>query len=179
MPNSKPADKIFTQHARSIAEEAIMIGLILLSLIGIGVMRFSPSDGYIYWISMIFVFGMAAMAISYLQAKQGVHIIRNIWVEQSLHWFGAILATGGTLVLAHLTVLDDDSTGLVLLLILSLATYTDGLRIGWRFGLVGNFLGLTAIAIPFSEYFMWLLFVIAALTIGLTIYLEKRPATTR
>jgi len=177
MLNSKPIDKIFSQHARSIAEEGIMIGLILLSLIGIAIMQFSPSDGYIYWILMIFVFGMAAMAISFLQAKQGVHVVKNIWVEQSIHWFGAILATGGTLVLLYLKVLDDNSAGLVLLLILSLATYIDGLRIGWRFGLVGNFLGLTAIAIPFFEYFMWTLFVMAALTIALTLYLEKRTAS--
>ena len=174
MPESKISTKFFYQHQRSIAEEAIMILLIVLSLIGIGVMNSSPADGYVYWIAMILLFGLAAMTTSFLQAKEGVHIIRDIWIEQSLHWFGTLLATGGTLLLLHLNVIDDRGAGLIMLLVLSLAAYLDGLRIGWRFGLVGNFLGLTAVVIPATPYFMWILFILAAITIGLTIYLDKR-----
>ncbi len=174
MSESEKSAKFFYQHRRSIAEEAIMILLIVLSLVGIGVMNFSPTDGYFYWIAMILVFGLAAMATSFLQAKEGVHIIRDVWIEQSLHWFGALLATGGTLLLLQLNIIDDRGAGLVMLLVLSLAAYLDGLRIGWHFGLVGNFLGLTAIVIPTTPYFMWILFILATITIGLAIYLDKR-----
>lgn len=174
MSTSETSAKFFYQHRRSIVEEAIMILLIVLSLVGIGVMNFSPTDGYFYWIAMILVFGLAALATSFLQAKEGVHVIRNIWIEQSLHWFGALLATGGTLILLKLEIVNDHGAGLVVLLILSLAVYLDGIRIGWRFGLIGNFLGLTAIVIPSTPHFMWVLFAIALVTISLTVYLDKR-----
>lgn len=154
-------------------EEIIIILLIILSLAGIAIMDFSHSEGYWYWVTMIFIFGIAAMIISFVQAKRGKHVIRDIWMVQSLHWFGVILALFGTLILLYTETLNDESTSLVMLLLLSLATYIDGLRIGWRFALVGNFLGLTAVSIAYFEHFMWILFGLAAMTIGLTVYWQK------
>ncbi len=78
----------------------------------------------------------------------------------------------------YVDALDNKNTGLVMLLILSLATYIDGLRIGWRFSLVGNFLGLTAVSIAYLENFMWMLFGLAAITIGLTIFWDRHSSGT-
>lgn len=142
-------------------------------------MNFSPADGYWYWAAMIFVFGFAAMAISLMQAERRKHTYSEIWLEQSLHWVGVILCLCGTLLLLYRGVLDDQSTGLVMLLVLSLATYLDGIRIGWRFSLVGNFLGLTAVVIAYTENFMWLLFGLAAISIGIVIYWERRQEAWR
>lgn len=167
------SEQISLEKHSHLIEEVIIISLIILSLIGIAIMNFSPSEGYWYWVLMTPVFGVAAMIISFLQTKRGHHATRQILVEQSLLWFGVLLGLCGTLSILHAGVLDDGNTGLVLLLILSLATYIDGLRIGWRFALVGNFLGLTAVLIAFLENFMWLLYGFAAITIGLTIYLDK------
>ena len=155
-------------------EDIIMVSLIILSLVGITIMNFSPKDGYLYWMAMILVFGIAAMVISFVQAKRGKHMIQEIWLEQSLLWVGVVAAMSGTLVLLKAGSLMENNTSLVMLLILSLACYIDGIRIGWRFSLVGNFLGLTAVAIAYLENFMWVLYVISAVTIGVTLYVEKR-----
>ena len=175
MPNSGPmsSEQILSNKRHTLIEEVIIILLVILSLGGIGVMKFSPTEGYWYWVIMIFVFGMGAMIISYVQSKQGKHVIRDIWIDQSLHWFGVILALLGTLILLYSRALDEENTGLVILLLLSLATYIDGLRISWRLSLVGNFLGLTAVSIAFFENFLLILLGLAAMTIGLTVYWEK------
>ena len=142
-------------------------------------MRFSPTEGYWYWVVVTLLFGLCAMLIGFVQTRQGRHAFREIWIEQSLHWFGTALALAGSLLLLQFEALNDHSAGLVILLILSLATYIDGLRIGWRFALVGNFLGLAAVSIAYTDQFLPLLFSIALVTIAITVYWQKRSAAAR
>ncbi len=177
-PKLVPSATIKTEKRYTLIEEIVMILLIILSMIGISVMDFSPSEGYRYWVGMIPVFGIGAIIINFVQANQKAHIVQKIFIEQLLLWFGVFLALGGTLLLLHVDALDNKNTGLVMLLILSLATYIDGLRIGWRFSLVGNFLGLTAVSIAYLDNFMWMLFGLAAITIGLTIFWDRRASKT-
>ena len=168
--NDQPA----LQSRYPMVEEAVIILMVLLSLIGVAVMRFSPTEGYWYWVVITLVFGLCAMLIGFVQTRQGRHAVREIWIEQSLLWFGVVLALCGTLLLLKFDSLNDQNAGLVILLVLSLATYIDGLRIGWRFALVGNFLGLTAVSIAFTENFVPLLFSVAAVTIAITVYWQRR-----
>lgn len=160
----------------AMVEEVVIILMILLSLIGIAVMRFSPTEGYWYWVVVTLVFGLCAMLIGFVQTRRGHHGVRDIWVEQSLLWFGVVLALCGALLLLQFERLSDQNTGHVILLILSLATYIDGLRIGWRFALVGNFLGLASVLIASTEHFVAILFSIAAATIAITVYWQRRVA---
>ena len=172
-------DQPVPQSRYPMVEEAVIIIMVILSLIGIAVMRFSPTEGYWYWVVITLVFGLCAMLIGFVQIRQGRHVVRDIWVEQSLLWFGVVLALCGTLLLLKFGRLDDQNAGLVILLILSLATYIDGLRIGWRFALVGNFLGLAAVSIAFTKNFVPLLFSVAAVTIAITVYWQKRMTARR
>ncbi|MCI0654154.1 MAG: hypothetical protein L0Y39_06725 [Methylococcaceae bacterium] len=169
-------DQLILQSRYAMVEEAVIILMVILSLIGIAVMRFSPTEGYWYWVVITLVFGLCAMLIGFVQTRQGRHVVRDIWVEQSLLWFGVVLSLCGSLLLLQFEQLTDQNTGLVILLILSLAIYIDGLRIGWRFALVGNFLGLAAVSIAYTEKFISLLFSIAAITIAITVVWQRRIA---
>lgn len=42
-------------------------------------------------------------------------------------------------------------------MLLILACYIDGIRIGWRFNLFGNFLGLTAVLIAYCLLLIWII----------------------
>ncbi len=169
-PKQVVSETIAREQRYALIEKITMIFLIILSMVGVSIMEFSPSEGYQYWVGMIPVFGIGAITINFSQAKQKDRIVQEIFVEQGLLWFGVLLALCGTLMLLHVNALDNKNTGLVMLLILSLATYIDGLRIGWRFSLVGNFLGLTAVSIAYLKHFMWILFGLAAITIGLAVF---------
>lgn len=160
-------------------EEAILILLLLLSLIGIGVTDYSPHDGYAYWIIMVLVFSLFAILIAWLQSKQqDVSDFAKILKEQFMHWTASLLIVGGAFLLQQSGKLDDISSGLVILLILSLATILDGIRIGWRFSFVGLYLGISSVVVAYFENFMWLEVLIAiaivALTIMWEIWLNKR-----
>jgi membrane-bound acyltransferase YfiQ involved in biofilm formation len=72
-----------------------------------------------------------------------------------------------------------EGIGLVVLLILSLATFLDGYHVGWRFYLTGTFLGITTVLAAYFEQFMWVMFIIAILSVVFAVYLEKYLTSRR
>ncbi|WP_031433966.1 hypothetical protein [Methylomarinum vadi] len=156
-------------------EEAVLILLLLLSLIGIGVTDFSPDDGYAYWLIMVVVFGLFAILIAWLQSKQqDVSYFAKILKEQFMHWSASLLIVSGAFLLQQSGRLNETNASLVILLILSLATILDGIRIGWRFSLVGLYLGISSVVVAYIENFMWLEALIAIAIVTLTIIWEIR-----
>lgn len=172
----KPA----AQRHNSAVEEVVLIIIIVLCLVGIAVTDFSPQDAFVYWMSMIFVFGICAMVTGWFNAKlihdpeEEGHKIKEMFIDQFLHWLGALVAVGCLFSFIEAERIDQETTSLMVLLILALATYLDGIRIGWRFSLAGIYLALTAVAANFIDTFMPWLVVLALVIIGVTVYFEKR-----
>jgi len=168
------------QRHNSAVEEVVLVLIIILCMVGIAVTDFSPQDAFVYWMLMIFVFGICAMVTGWFNAKlihdpeQEVHKIKEMLIGQFLHWLGALVAVGCLFSFIEAERIDQETTSLMVLLILALATYLDGIRIGWRFSLAGIYLALTAVAANFIETFMPWLIALALLIIGITVYFEKR-----
>lgn len=175
-PDLETEEQTHPVKSRPVIEEIIMVVLIMLSLGGIAVMSYHRAEGYPYWIVMVFIFALSAILISFTQAKHNNEDYGDIVKEQLFHWGGTFLALGGVLVLSldDLDGFNEKTEGYAILLILSLATYLDGLRFSWRFALVGNFLGLTAVVMAYTVYFMWVLYAVALLIIGLVIFWDKQ-----
>ena len=129
-------------------EDAILIFLLILSVTGVAIMDYSTDDGYGYWIIMVFVFALFAILIAWLQSKsQDGDFIK--------------IVVGGAFLLQKSGQLTAETASLVILLLLSLATMLDGLRIGWRFCLVGLYLGSSSIIRAFYDPFIWIDSIIA------------------
>jgi hypothetical protein len=171
-------DILITEKRRFHIEEAILVLLLILSLVGIGIMDFSPSDGYGYWLILVFVFGLFAMIIGWLQSKHRSDDFKIILREQSIHWTTSLLVVGGAFLIHQSGRIAEEDAGLIILLILSLSTILDGLRVGWRFSLVGLFLGVAAVVSVYTPYFLWVEMAIAILIVLATIswefWMEKR-----
>ena len=118
------------------------------------------------------VFGPMAVLVTWLQAKDGTQNFSDILKEQTLHWLSTLIVIGGAFLLEQANRIDQFSASLVILLILSLATILDGIRIGWQLSVVGFFLGACAILIAFTEEFMLVACLLAAAIITCTILWE-------
>jgi len=57
-------------------------------------------------------------------------------------------------------------------MILAQSTILDGLRVGWRFSLVGISLGVSAIIAANTHHFFWIEIIIALLIVTVTILVE-------
>jgi putative Mn2+ efflux pump MntP len=166
-------NKFLPSNTKSYIEDAIVILLLILSFVGISITNFSPTDGYSYWIIMTFVFAFTAIIIGWMQSKREKHSFKEIIIEQSLHWGSSLLVVAALFSLYYGGHLDSKNSALVVLLILSLATFLDGVRIGWRFSLVGLYLGLSAFILGHFKYSMWIIGFLGVLIVFSTIYWES------
>jgi hypothetical protein len=148
-------------------EAVILILLLMLSLGGIFINDYAPSDGFGYWVMMVFVFSFFSIILGWLQSQSrpfGEDFV-TVLREQALHWLFSLLVVGG----ASIVLEPENNSGLIILLILSLAVVLDGLRVGWRFSVVGIFLGISAVIPTYTQHFFWVELVIVATLITLTI----------
>lgn len=164
-------------------DEAVLIFLLLLSVLGAVIAEFSPQDAYLFWLAMIPVFGLGAIIAGWAQVKREGKVrgytFGELFKIQSLHWGGVLCTVIGVFVLRHQKHLDETATALVILLILALATFLDGIRIGWRFSLIGVYLGGSAIVIAYMKQFLPPVVLLAILLIVYTIHRGRREARQR
>jgi hypothetical protein len=161
-----------TAKRRFYVEEAILILLLTLTLVGVWITDYSPVDGYGYWMIMVFVFALLAMTIAWQQSRHRMTDFKKIIREQSLHWFTSLLVVEGIFSLQKSEHLTQEDAGLVIMMILAQSTILDGLRVGWRFSLVGIFLGISAIIAANTHHFFWIELIIAILIVAVTILIE-------
>jgi len=161
-----------TAKRRFYVEEAILILLLTLTLVGVWITDYSPVDGYGYWMIMVFVFALLAMTMAWQQSRHRMTDFKKIIREQSLHWFTSLLVVEGVFSLQKSEHLTQEDAGLVIMMILAQSTILDGLRVGWRFSLVGIFLGVSAIIAAHTHHFFWIELIIAILIVTVTILIE-------
>ena len=142
-------------------EEGILIFLLILSLVGMGLTDFYPKDVYLYWLGLMAVFAISATVISWLRCKQKQLGFKRIIAEQSLHWGGVALVAGALFSSLYIGRINAENTGIVLLLVLALAVLLDSLRVGWRFSVIGLFLGCSAAISIHIDKFLWMEFLLA------------------
>ncbi|MGZ8191328.1 MAG: hypothetical protein ACXWTS_08870 [Methylococcaceae bacterium] len=150
-------------------EEIVLVLMLILSLLGVWITDFSPVDGYGYWMILVFIFALFAIAIAWLQSKHVIRDFKEILREQSLHWFTSLLVVEGMYSLQRAGHFNEADAGLVVMMILAQSTILDGVRIGWRFSLVGIFLGVSAIIAAYTKHFFWIELLIAIFIVIATI----------
>jgi hypothetical protein len=183
-----PADNSTTVSEQSIAKKSVMkqlfglyeiipIGLILLSIIGIGITDFSPSESRRYWLAMVPVFAAACLILEWSRARGRGQKWTTIVRTQLLLWLGLLLAVFLVYLLLHTGRLDNENTGLIILLLLALTTFFAGIHLGWRLFIVGIFLGLALIGATYLEEFVWMFLIIALVVVAIFLLLKRYAGT--
>lgn len=161
-----------SEKKRHMLEDGILVFLLILSLAGVAITDYSASDGYGYWLIMVFVFAFFAILTAWIQTKHTNRKFSNIVKHQAMHWSTTLLAVGGGFMLQKSGHLSPDAACFVILLLLSLASMLDGLRIGWRFILVGLFLGTSSVIGAFYNPHMWIDVIIAVVIVVASLFGE-------
>jgi hypothetical protein len=159
-------------------QEWIVILLIALSIIGVGVTDFAPAASHWYWLAMVVVFGLGCILIEWDRAKNEGRDKIVIVRKQLLHWLGLLLAVQLVYLLLHAGRLDNENTGLVILLLLALTVFASGIQLGWRLCVVGILLGLALIMATYLEEFLWLIMIIMAVA-AVSIYFVSKYGSTK
>ena len=153
--------------------EIIPIVLLLLSIIGIGITDFSPADSHLYWLAMVPVFAGACLILEWSRARGKGQKWTTILRTQVLLWLGLLLAVRLAYLLLHTGRLDNENTGLIILLLLALTTFFAGIHLGWRLFIVGIFLGVALIGAAYLEEFVWMFLIIAIVVVAIFLLLKR------
>ncbi|MFZ0613005.1 MAG: hypothetical protein WAM73_12260 [Desulfobacterales bacterium] len=155
----------------------IMILLVLLSVIGIGITDFAPQFSHWYWLAMVPATGVACLVMEWSRARQnGLHATTIVKKELSI-WLSVLVAVNLVYFLLRAGRLDSENTGLVILLILALATFLAGLRLGWRLCLLGVFLAGALVLATYLEEFLWIVLLVV-LAAAVVVYFMARNKST-
>ncbi len=140
---------------------------LLLSLLGAYIGYRYRHTSHDYWFVLMFLFAVIAIAPDYYQFKQHGDNLKA-FIHRLLHWVGGLSA--GIVVYAyhHSGRIFHEEAGLIVLVILALTTYLDGIQRGWRCIFAGLFLGLITVCVAYFDRYILLLTIlsITAITIS-------------
>jgi hypothetical protein len=129
--------------ARKLAPYIVMI---VVATVAVAWTDLRPPTSHLVWRAVAVLY--AGIAVWRVWAQAGPRRWRATGV-QLLHWLVFLLAMFVIEVPVVFDALNDISRGILLLLLLALATFLDGLYVDWRFCLVGALLGIGVVVVAF------------------------------
>lgn len=152
----------------------ILIFLLLLSLLGIGM---TDAFGYWskwYWLAMIPIFYGCNLFVEWQSAKGKNVKFMTLLTQQIQYWIGLFGAVYLTFFLEEIGSFNNETTGMILLLILALSIFQTGVTTGWLFQLLGVFLGLSLMIVAYVENYTWAILALSFIVLLVYIYMPSK-----
>lgn len=135
----------------------ILVVLSFLSILGVTITDATETASHWYWSVMVPIFFSASV---YLEHKtMPDEAMKAILCRQAQHWLSLWVAVLLTLKLRDIGSLNNQTTGLILLLIFALTSFQAGITTGWLFKLQGVLLAVGVVLVAFTEHFIGLLII--------------------
>jgi hypothetical protein len=148
--------------------------ILILSMIGVGLIEVSVSWSLYYWFGAYLVTGLLFIVQDKVSAKERAG--GSATMQHVLHWVGAMAALGLVFLFIQTERVDASQAGLIAVLLLGFAVFTDGLRIHLRYMLVGIYLFITAAIMAYVESFIWWFLLLSIALIVFEIYWMRKSA---
>lgn len=140
-------------------EELTLLIILLVSIIGIAITNLLPLQSSRYWLMSIVLYAFSGMAMSISRRKRD-HVLKQAntsnLIDQALLWAGIIFAMLSVYIMIETGRINYEASGLILLLILGLGVFIDGITISWRYSLIGMLLMFAAVASAYISAYMWI-----------------------
>ncbi len=148
---------------------------LLLSLLGAYIGYSYRHVSHDYWFAMTLLFTVIAIAPGYYRFKQHRDNL-EAFSRRLLHWGGGLCAV--VIVYAYHSSgrIFHEEAGLIVLLILALTTYMDGVQTGRRCIFTGLFLGLITVCIAYFDSYIRQLALLAMAAIAVSYYWDADAA---
>ncbi len=145
-----------------LVDEITLLVLIICSYIGVAYTDISPVRSQHYWYLMVPVFFIASLTTEWKHVHAGKYPWKNVIWNQLLQWLAVMAAIKMVFVIQQIGRLNNETTGLILLLLFAVTTFIAGIRMGWLFRLAGIFLAASLLILAYLERYLWLLLLLGA-----------------
>ncbi|WP_428354836.1 hypothetical protein [Methyloprofundus sp.] len=156
----------------STMDKVVYVALVLLSIAEMAVTNFSPADAHTYWLVMTLVFAIGAIVTGWHNAPDK-HAKTRLVTSQLFHWGSTLIAVLVVYAFLHSGQIQNETVSLMILLILSLSTFLDGIHVGWQFSVLGILLAISTVIISYLDEYIWIIAIIAVAFIGLSFLWNK------
>ena len=180
MPETQPATAM-KSSARSQKRlnrmtnyEWILISLMALAVIGVAITYLYPAKSYRYWLAMVPIFGTGCLSLEWSRLRNRGKGFWDIITDQLTHWCGVLVSVYLVDLLFNAQQLNNQNVGLVILLVLALATFLAGIQLGWRLYLLGGFLWLVLLTAAYLTGYLWILILGGTLITAIYVYMRIR-----
>ncbi len=157
-----------TRHKSSLLryhliDEITLLILLGCTYIGVAYTDISPAQSHRYWLMMVPVFFIASLATEWQHVRSGKYPWKTVIWNHTLQWLAVLAAVQMVFSIQQTGRLNNEATGLILLLLFALITFITGIRMGWLFRLAGVFLAISLLLLAYLERYLWLLIIIGVL----------------
>jgi len=176
-PEPQPERPVPAPAAHGIGPEELgFVALLVLSLAGITIARFSARWGLWYWLVMVPLFAATSLYTGWRGARRRDQAMGSLVLSQVLHW--SVLAGAVYLIflLERTGRLNPEDAGLVALIALAVTTLLAGIHFDWRLAVLGLLLGVGAVCAALVQQYFWILLVPAALAGVAVVYAKRHEA---
>lgn len=151
----------------------ILIFLLILSLLGIGLTDAFGAVSKWYWLAMIPIFYGCNLFVEWQGAKEKEIKFTALLLQQIQYCIGLFAAVYLTFFLEQLGSFNNETTGMILMLILALSIFQTGVTTGWLFKLLGIFLGLCLMVVAYVENYIWAILALSIILVVTYFFLPE------
>ncbi len=169
--HSKHKGSILRHH---LVDEITLFILLGCTSIGIAYTDISPTRSHHYWLIMVPVFFLASLATEWQHVQAGKYPWKTVLWNHTLQWLAVLAAVQMVFSIQQTGRLNNEATGLILLLLFALVTFITGIRMGWLFRLAGIFLAVSLLLLAYLERYLWLLMIIGILILTAHHFILRR-----
>ena len=135
----------------------MMVGLfmLILAFVGLIITDTSKEGAWEYWRAMTPVYALLSIGLSlHLRKNTEISLKTEVW-QEILHWLGLIGAVYLISAFVNMGLIGRFEAGLVILVLLSLATFLAGIYHDFIFFIVGSLLAAFSLGAAFLNEYLW------------------------
>lgn len=163
---TEPPRRLFTFDASWKVTGTIALIMVGLALLGVGISTVNAPLARKYWMTLIPIYGVLCTITAWRRSQRVGASGGGLVLRQVLHWLGIGGAVLIDFSIRGAGVESQQTAGFNALLLLALGCFLAGVHLDWSFGLVGLLLALTLVCAAKAEQYLWLLFVMGVVVIG-------------
>ena len=153
-------------------DKVIFVVLILFTLFGVALTNMSPADAHKYWLAMNLVFAVGAIVTGWPRTADRGEKTKLV-TSQLFHWGSTLVAVIVVYAFFHSGQIQNETISLVILLILALSAFLDGIHVGWHFSVIGILLAISAVIISYIDEYLWIIAFVAIIFLAASYYWNK------
>ncbi|NOT84296.1 MAG: hypothetical protein HOP02_05805 [Methylococcaceae bacterium] len=154
-------------------EHAVFIAQMLLALCGAYLTNYIEAASHFYWLIMLLLSALVTLIPDFAQMQANEPQAKQRFYTHVQYWVGSLFAAMIVYALHEDGRIDIHETGLIILLILALSTYFDGVvKASKRTMFTGFYLGLIVLSTAFPETYLLQLFLLAVGVVAFSHYVQ-------